>query len=156
MVPLIGKALTNSQWLHHLSCVDNYPSPEKRASSDGRIAAKMPACRDEFRRLTQDVSTSTIVPKESGGYWCPTPSESCQANCWRLTATSKSGLKDFPSRMPSAIRMYSWARLKGSPARFWGQTGRYLHCYLLKVERGLHSVRSRTPASPTFLAHLIV
>ena len=120
------------------------------------ITAYKPTCRNEFRRLAQDVSTSTIVAKESGGYWCPTPTESCQPNCWRLTATSKSGPNDFPSRMPSAIRMYSWATLKGSPARFWGQTGRYLHCYLLNVERGLHSVRSGTSASPTFLAHLIV
>ena len=128
----------------------------ERASVDRRIAGEMRTCRDEFRRLTQDVSTSTIVAKESGGYWCPTPSESCQPNCWRLTATSKSGLNDFPSRMPSAIRMYSWAMLKPCPAGFWRQTGRYLYFYLLNVERGLHSVRSGTSASPTFLAHLIV
>src|SRR6267142_4674080 len=30
-------------------------------------------------------------------------------------ATSKSGLTDLPSRMPSAIRMYSCATLKGPP-----------------------------------------
>jgi hypothetical protein len=28
----------------------------------------------------------------------------------------KSELTDFPSRVPSAIRMYSWATLKGCPA----------------------------------------
>src|SRR5258708_7456302 len=56
-----------------------------------------------------------MVAKETGGSRCPTPSESRQANWWRLTATSKSGLTDLPSRMPSAIRMNCCATLKGSP-----------------------------------------
>src|SRR5258708_24551736 len=56
-----------------------------------------------------------MVAKESGGSRCPTPSESRQANWWRLTATSKSGLTDLPSLMPSAIRMNCCATLKGSP-----------------------------------------
>ena len=43
---------------------------------------------------------------------------------WRLTATSKSGLTGFPSRMPSAIRTKSCATLKGGPAGTAGGTQR--------------------------------
>jgi hypothetical protein len=43
------------------------------------------------------------------------------SNWWRWTATSKSGLTDFLSRVPSAIRLYSWATLKGRPAGTAGE-----------------------------------
>jgi hypothetical protein len=74
----------------------------------------MPTCTDELRRLAQVVATTTIVAKEFGGSGVRRFLNRVQ-QLVGLTATAKSGLTDFPSRMPSAIRMYSRATLKGSP-----------------------------------------
>ena len=61
-------------------------------------------------------------------------------------ATSKSGLTDFPSRMPSAIRTNSCATLKGSPAGNAGGTQRSLWTTIVLHALHFHGGTCRTGA----------